>query len=69
VDQLEVATGSGSYEQAITSGERGEDVARLIACGGLTEGEADLLRLPHDARSRSAELKKNSVTPVDTPAV
>ena len=58
VGQLEMATDSRSYEQAITSAEHGEEAARLIACFGLTEGEADLVRLLHGDRSRRAELKK-----------
>jgi hypothetical protein len=58
VGQLEMATESRSYEQAITSAEHGEEAERLIACFGLTEGEADLVRLLHGDRSRRAELKK-----------
>ncbi len=60
VGQLEIATDSRSYEQAITSAEHGEEAARLITCFGLTEGEADLVRLLHGDRSRQAELKKTA---------
>jgi hypothetical protein len=60
VGQLEMATDSRSYEQAITSAEHGEDAARLIACFGLTEGEADLVKLLHGDRSRRASLTKTT---------
>jgi hypothetical protein len=58
--QLELATESRSYEQAITSAERGEESARLISCFGLTEGEADLVTLLHGDRSRHPELMKSA---------
>jgi hypothetical protein len=45
--QLELATESRSYEQAIGCAERGEDAERLISCFGLTEGEAKLVTLLH----------------------
>ena len=60
VGQLEIATDSRSYEQAITSAEHGEETARLIACFGLTEGEADLVKLLHGDRSRRTEQKKSA---------
>ena len=60
VGQLEIAIDSRSYEQAITSAEHGEETARLIACFGLTEGEADLVKLLHGDRSRRTELKKTA---------
>jgi uncharacterized coiled-coil protein SlyX len=60
VGQLELATDSRSYEQAITSAEHGEETARLIACFGLTEGEADLVKLLHGDRSRRMALKKSA---------
>ncbi len=49
------ATESHSYEQAITSAERGEDAARLISCFGLTEGEAKLVTLLHGERRKDGE--------------
>jgi hypothetical protein len=53
--QLELTTESHSYEQAITSAERGEDAARLISCFGLTEGEAKLVSLLHGERRKTPE--------------
>jgi len=58
--QLELATETRSYEQAITSAERGEQRARLISCFGLTEGEADLVTLLHGDRARDPELMKSA---------
>ena len=52
--QLERATDSGSYEQAIGCAEKGEETSRLISCFGLTEGEADLVMLLHGEASRRA---------------
>jgi Protein of unknown function (DUF2802) len=60
VGQLEIATESRSYEQAITSAEHGEEAARLITCFGLTEGEADLVSLLHGDRSRRERLAKTT---------
>jgi Protein of unknown function (DUF2802) len=60
VGQLELATESRSYEQAITSAEHGEEVARLITCFGLTEGEAELVRLLHGDRSRRTPFPKTT---------
>jgi hypothetical protein len=56
VGQLEIATESRSYEQAIASAEHGEAPARLITCFGLTEGEAELVSLLHGDRSRRSQL-------------
>jgi hypothetical protein len=56
--QLELATETRSYEQAIGCAERGEASARLISCFGLTEGEANLVTLLHGDASRRAELAK-----------
>jgi hypothetical protein len=58
--QLELATEERSYEQAITSAERGEDADRLISCFGLTEGEAKLVTLLHGDRRRAPELRKTA---------
>ena len=58
--QLELATETRSYEQAITSAERGEERARLISCFGLTEGEADLVTLLHGDRARQPEQMKTA---------
>jgi hypothetical protein len=58
--QLELATETRSYEQAITSAQRGEERTRLISCFGLTEGEADLVTLLHGDRSRQAEQMKTA---------
>jgi hypothetical protein len=52
--QLEVATDTHSYEQAIDLAEKGEETSRLISCFGLTEGEADLVVLLHGEASRRA---------------
>jgi hypothetical protein len=52
--QLELATESRSYEQAIGCAEKGEESARLKSCFGLTEGEADLVLLLHGEASRRA---------------
>ena len=51
--QLELATEERSYEQAITSAERGEDPDRLVSIFGLTEGEANLVALLHGDRQRA----------------
>jgi hypothetical protein len=51
--QLELATEERSYEQAITSAERGEDPERLVSVYGLTEGEAKLVTLLHGERQRA----------------
>jgi hypothetical protein len=56
--QLELATDEPSYEQAIGYAARGEDSARLIACFGLTEGEAELVTLLHGDATRRRELAK-----------
>jgi hypothetical protein len=56
--QLELATESRSYEQAITSAEHGEEVTRLITCFGLTEGEAELVALLHGDKTRRAHQAK-----------
>jgi hypothetical protein len=56
--QLELATESRSYEQAITSAEHGEEVTRLITCFGLTEGEAELVTLLHGDKTRRAHQAK-----------
>ena len=53
--QLELTTESSSYEQAITSAERGEGPARLISCFGLTEGEAKLVTLLHGERTKTGD--------------
>jgi hypothetical protein len=45
--QLELATDARAYEQAIDFASRGENAERLISCLGLTEGEANLVRLLH----------------------
>jgi hypothetical protein len=58
--QLELATETRSYEQAIGCAERGEESARLISCFGLTEGEAELVTLLHGDASRRAELARLS---------
>jgi hypothetical protein len=58
--QLELATEARSYDQAIGYAERGEDSARLIACFGLTEGEAELVTLLHGDSSRRADLAKTA---------
>jgi hypothetical protein len=58
--QLELATEERSYEQAITSAERGEDADRLISCFGLTEGEAKLVTLLHGDRQRAPRLRKTA---------
>ena len=52
--QLELATETRSYEQAIGCAEKGEETSRLISCFGLTEGEADLVVLLHGEASRRA---------------
>ena len=58
--QLEIATESRSYEQAIASAQHGEESARLITCFGLTEGEAELVSLLHGDRSRRTPLAKSA---------
>ena len=64
--QLELATDSGSYEQAIGCAEKGEETSRLISCFGLTEGEADLVMLLHGEASRRAAVAKFASRLIDT---
>jgi hypothetical protein len=64
--QLELATESRSYEQAIGCAEKGEEPARLISCFGLTEGEADLVMLLHGEASRRAAVAKFAHRLIDT---
>lgn len=58
--QLELATESRSYEQAIGCAERGEEADRLISCFGLTEGEANLVTLLHGDRARRPERRRTA---------
>jgi len=60
--QLELATESRSYEQAIGCAERGEEAERLISCFGLTEGEANLVTLLHGERARRPERPEARLT-------
>jgi hypothetical protein len=64
--QLELATDTASYEQAIGCAEKGEESARLISCFGLTEGEADLVMLLHGEASRRAAVAKFASRLIDT---
>jgi hypothetical protein len=57
--QLELATETRSYEQAIDCAERGEEAERLISCFGLTEGEANLVTLLHGDRARRPEQRRS----------
>jgi hypothetical protein len=52
--QLELSTEARAYEQAIGFAEQGEGAERLISCLGLTEAEADLVRLLHGRSQRGA---------------
>ena len=56
--QLELATESRSYEQAIGCAERGEEAERLISCFGLTEGEANLVTLLHGDCAKRPERQR-----------
>lgn len=58
--QLELVTEERSYEQAISSAQRGEERARLMSCFGLTEGEADLVTLLHGDQARRFDLMKSA---------
>ena len=64
--QLELATDTRSYEQAIGCAQKGEETARPISCFGLTEGEADLVMLLHGEASRRAEVAKFASRLIDT---
>jgi hypothetical protein len=64
--QLEVATETRSYEQAIGCAEKGEETARLISCFGLTEGEADLVMLLHGEASRRVAVDNFARRLIDT---
>jgi hypothetical protein len=64
--QLELATESRSYEQAIGCAEKGEETSRLISCFGLTEGEADLVMMLHSEASRRAAVEKFSRQLIDS---
>lgn len=50
--QMELRSESRSYEQAIDLAARGGPVEQLASCFGLTEGEANLVRLLHGRRDR-----------------
>ena len=67
--QLELATETRSYEQAIGCAEKGEESARLISCFGLTEGEADLVMLLHGEGTRRAAVAKFASRLIDTAQV
>lgn len=67
--QLELATETRSYEQAIGCAEKGEESARLISCFGLTEGEADLVMLLHGEGARRAAVAKFASRLIDTAQV
>ena len=64
--QLELATETRSYEQAIGCAEKGEETSRLISCFGLTEGEADLVMMLHSEASRRAAVEKFSRQLIDS---
>lgn len=67
--QLELATETRSYEQAIGCAEKGEETSRLISCFGLTEGEADLVMLLHGEASRRVAVDKFARRLIDTARV
>jgi hypothetical protein len=56
--QLELATETQPYEQAIGYAEKGEESARLVSCLGLTEGEAALVTLLHGNAPRRPEIAR-----------
>jgi hypothetical protein len=56
--QLELSIDSRSYEQAIGFAELGRHTDELMACFGLTEGEASLVRLLHGDKQSAAESRK-----------
>lgn len=51
--QLELRSDSRPYEQAISLAAKGGGTERLISYFGLSEGEANLVRLVHGRRERS----------------
>lgn len=51
--QLELLSDERSYEQAIGFAEQGQHADKLMACFGLTEGEANLVRLLHGDKERA----------------
>src|SRR5512134_2294877 len=67
--QLELATDSQAYEQAIGCAEKGEETSRLRSCFGLTEGEADLVMLLHGEASRRAAVEKFARRLIDSTPV
>jgi len=69
VGQLELATESQAYEQAIGCAEKGEETSRLRSCFGLTEGEADLVMLLHSESSRRAAVEKFARRLIDSAQV
>ncbi len=52
--QLELGLEARSYEHAIGFAELGQHSDQLMACFGLTEGEASLVRLLHADKARGA---------------
>ena len=51
--QLELRSDTRSYEQAISLAAKGTGTESLVSCLGLSEGEANLVRLLHGKRSPS----------------
>jgi superfamily II DNA/RNA helicase len=60
--QLELMTDARSYEQAIGFAEQGEQAERLMSCFGLTEGEADLVKLLHGDKDRNERERRNGTS-------
>lgn len=56
--QLELGIDARSYEQAIGFAEIGQDSDELMSCFGLTEGEANLVRLLHGDKARDAATRQ-----------
>jgi hypothetical protein len=61
--QLELGVDARSYEQAIGFAELGQHSDQLMACFGLTEGEANLVRLLHGDKSHDARQTSVTATP------
>jgi hypothetical protein len=56
--QLELRTDTHSYEQAISLASKGGGTDRLITYFGLSEGEANLVRLMHGRPERKPDSKR-----------
>jgi hypothetical protein len=58
--QIELGVDARSYEHAIGFAELGQHSDQIMACFGLTEGEASLVRLLHGDKARAPAVESGS---------